>query len=215
MSALLHALAALTQTEFRLQPDRLPSSTGDEDNPLPVTSYACQWKPPRKRKESTLKMSDAVFQKHEYDKRKRPVSRVEDFDTHPVKYRGTAKDMLPALLSKVHGQGLCISTLHDPRSRYWCSESAMPFALEQPSLPTLKATVAAFKESLSMSQEQIDKLECETRNQRKSSTWFSARRYRLTSSMFGEILHRRNDTQPDALVLRILKPCKFSSAATD
>ena len=160
-------------------------------------------------------MSDVVFQKHEYNKRKRTISRVEDFDPRPEKYRGTANDMLPTLLSKVRGQGLCISSLHDAKSRYWCSESAMPSTPEQPSLPILKATVAAFKESLSMSEEQIDKLEHETRNQRQSSTWFSARRYRLTSSLFGDILHRQNDTPPDALVLKILKPCQFSSAATD
>ena len=44
VSALLHALVALTQTEFQLHPDLCDSSNDDENKPLPVTSYACQWK---------------------------------------------------------------------------------------------------------------------------------------------------------------------------
>ena len=53
VAAVLHALIAITQTKFRLQP---ALSIDDEDKVLPVTSYACQWKPPRKCKESTMKI---------------------------------------------------------------------------------------------------------------------------------------------------------------
>ena len=60
-----------------------------ENDPVPCTSLPCQWKPPRKRKESALRISDACFEKHEYSK---PVKRksisVEDFDPRPQKYRG-------------------------------------------------------------------------------------------------------------------------------
>ena len=38
----------------------------DDDEDLPVTSFACQWKELRKRKESTLKIADADFEKHVY-----------------------------------------------------------------------------------------------------------------------------------------------------
>ena len=37
--------------------------------------------------------------------------------------------------------------------------------------------------------------------------------YRLTASLFGEIAHRKPTTPPDSLVLRILQPKQFSSAA--
>ena len=73
----------MTQTEFRLQAALPTSSIDDEDKVLPVTSYACQWKPPRKRKESTMKMAEAVFQKHQYDKRKWVIEPVEHFDPRP------------------------------------------------------------------------------------------------------------------------------------
>lgn len=215
MSALLHALVAMTQTEFQLCPDLAISSIDEEDEVLPVTSYACQWKPPKKRKGSTMKMAEAVFQKHQYDKKKRVIERIEQFDPRPVQYRGTANDRLPALLDEIHGQGLCVSLLLDPRSRYWTSECSVPSTTEQPSLTTLKATVTAFKESLCMSDDAISKVERETRDQRLSSLWFSARRYRLTASHFGEVLRRKSETPPDSLVLRILRPKQFSSAATN
>lgn len=211
MSALLHALVAMTQTEFQLQPDLSTSSIDIEDEVLPITSYACQWKAPRKRKESMTKMTEAVFQKHQYDKTKRVIEPVEHFDPRPMQYRGKANDRLPALLDKVHGQGLCVSLLLDPRS---CCPVSAPSAVEQPSLENLKATVSAFKESLCMSDDAIRKTEYETRDQRLSSLWFSARQYRLTASVFGEVLHRRSETPPDSLVLRIIQPKRFSSAAT-
>ena len=43
----------------------------------------------------------------------------------------------------------------------------------------------------------------------------SARRFRLTASMFGEITHRRQDTPPDNLVLRILQQRTFKSVQTE
>ena len=119
MSALLHALVAMTQTEFQLCPDLPTSSIDNEDEVLPATSYACQWKPPKKCKESTMKMAEAVFQKHQYDKKKRVMERIEQFDPRPVQYRGKANDRLPALLDEVHRQGLCVSLLLDPQSCYW------------------------------------------------------------------------------------------------
>ena len=49
MSGLLHTLASITQVPFEAA---VLSDTDEEDPPLPITSYACQWKAPRKRKES-------------------------------------------------------------------------------------------------------------------------------------------------------------------
>ena len=44
--------------------------------------------------------------------------------------------------------------------------------------------------------------------------WHEVRRYRITSSLFGSVLSRRDNTPPDALVMRIIQPKQFSSAAT-
>ena len=78
----------------------------EQEQPLPVTSYMCQWKVPKSRKESTIPMSEAVFQKYEYSKqRKQPV---EDFDPRPPEFRGTSSDRLPALLEEIRGKQLCV-----------------------------------------------------------------------------------------------------------
>ena len=69
ISALLHALSAMTPVPF---PVASSSVADDEDaDSVPVTSLPCQWKPPRKRKESNLKMSDATFEKHVYGQTKK------------------------------------------------------------------------------------------------------------------------------------------------
>ena len=41
------------------------------------------------------------------------------------------------------------------------------------------------------------------------------RRYRLTASRFGEVFHRKVDTRPDALVLRLIQQKQFFSHAVE
>ena len=45
--------------------------------------------------------------------------------------------------------------------------------------------------------------------------WFEVRRYRITASIFGEIMRRRSETPPDSLVLRIIQQQRFSSQALE
>lgn len=59
-------------------------------------------------------------------------------------------------------------------------------------------------ESLAVNEADICHIEKETREQRDSPKWFQLRHFRITASYFGEIYRRRDTTQPDALVLRIL-----------
>ena len=57
---------------------------------IDITSYPCQWKAPRKRKENTLRLADAVFEKHVYGKgKKRRLAPLEDFDPRPAKFKCT------------------------------------------------------------------------------------------------------------------------------
>ena len=218
VSALMHALVAMTQSEFKLQQVVPMSRAEDEEEALPITSYPCQWKPPKKRKESNMQMSEAVFQKHDYSSlKKRKVRLVEDFDPRPECYKGTAGNNFPALLDTVRGQAICISLLFDPQSCHWTNDNPMPSTAipHQPSISSLKATITAFKDSLQIPDDKIRKIEIDTREQRYSSLWFSVRRYRLTASLFGEVLRRRDDTPPQSLVLRILQQKQFSSAAIE
>ena len=52
------------------------------------------------------------------------------------------------------------------------------------------------------------------RDQRFSSIWFSARRYRITASNFGRVLSLKRETPPDCLVMHILQSKHFSTLAT-
>lgn len=54
-----------------------------------------------------------------------------------------------------------------------------------------------FKRSLEVTQDQARQMERDTRDQRMSSTWFAIRQYRLTASMFGDVISRRPETPPD------------------
>ena len=111
MSAVLHALSAMNPTPFPSS-----SSTTDDTDEQPVTSLACTWNQPRKQKESNMKISEVVFEKHVHGKtEKHKYEKLEDFDPQPAKYHNTANNNLSTLLDSVRGQGLCISLLLDTR----------------------------------------------------------------------------------------------------
>ena len=214
VSALLHSLVSMTSKNFQVSPE-LPSSVlvdGDSEQTMPVTSLLSRWNVPRVRKESNLQLSDAIFEKHDYQKPiKRKRRQIKDFDPRPEEYRCNAKELLGKLLENVRGESLGVSLLFDEQ----CSQpSLLSSDTSVPSTPDIKGTVKAFKQSLQMSPAQLRHVEQSTREQRYSAEWFSVRRYRITASHFGEILHRRRDTPPDRLVLSILMPRKFSSPAT-
>ena len=41
---------------------------GNSEQTMPVTSLLSRWNVPRVRKESNLQLSDAIFEKHDYQK---------------------------------------------------------------------------------------------------------------------------------------------------
>ena len=57
-SALLQALVAATFSDFTI---RSTSSASHSEEDLPVISYSCQWKAPKKHKQSTLRFTDSVL----------------------------------------------------------------------------------------------------------------------------------------------------------
>ena len=192
-----------------------------EEEILPVTSYLCQWKIPKSRKESTTPISEAVFVKHQYSKpNKRKIQSVEEFDPRPPEFRGTASERMPQLLEEIRGDNLCVSLLFDSKCRHWDAENAEEQDLNQPSgqsIPTdvdLTTTMSAFKDSLSISETKAREIERSTRQQQLSPLWFSARRNKITASKFGRVMSLKRETKPDNLVMEILQPKQFSTVAT-
>ena len=145
----MHALVAMTTKSFPVQPALPATSDGHgADEVMPITSYLCQWKVPKKRKESNMPMSTAVFEKHDYRKqKKRKVTLTEEFDPRSVEFRGTAPSLLPALLDSVRGESLGVSVLFDSAH---CHKSLSHGSPDPPTLSAIKQTVVAFKETLRM-----------------------------------------------------------------
>ena len=221
MSGLLHALVAMCPKQISLTTD---PSTPEE--PLPITSYACQWKQPKKRKESSLPVSDVTFNKHVYGRQvKHTLKALKDFDPRPAEYQGTAPELLESLLKKVQGKGLGISLLFDKDVQVWKDSndesatqgvSANPDAHSViPSRNELVERVSLFKKTLQLTSQQIRELEMNTKDQSKSQLWYSARRYRLTASSFGRIFQMLPTTHPDSFVKHLLHPKEFSTKATE
>ena len=114
---------------------------------------------------------------------------------------------------------MCISLLLDPSCHRWEDTPAItppmqPSCDHIPDSVALQATISVFKESLKVIEYEARCIEKNTREQRHSSLWHSVRRYRITASIFGAVLFHKDTTPPDNLVLRILQPKNFTSAAT-
>ena len=170
------------------------------------------------RRAPYIRVSEATFEKHVYGKAsKRSYQQLEEFDPRPVQFRGTAKNNLPSFLDKVRGEQLCISLLLDPSfcHDYDIGSDSTQQTPTLPSISSLKETIAAFKLSLSVTDDDVRAIEQNTREQRDSPDWCRARRFRLTSSLFGAVLCRKDSTPPDSLVMRIIQPRNIKSAALE
>ena len=167
-------------------------------------------------------MAGATFQKPVYGReQKHTLSPITDFDPRSEQYRGTAPTLLQEFLEKVKGEGLGVSLLKDVDTRIWQEDETgstmIPHSYNYPSRTELVERVRVFKETLVLTPDKIREIERSTRDQSRSSLWFSVRRYRLTASMFGRILHtcRRPNTPPDALVKELLSAKHVSSHALE
>ena len=203
-------------------PSQLPGSaiTYADDQALPITSFACKWKPPRKRKETTLQFAEADFHKPVYRRQvKHTLSSIADFDPRPLENRGTAPKLLAEYLKKVKGDDLGVSVLNDPDMQVWKDDVGDPHLINPsyslPSKDEIVEKVRAFKQCLEVTLDQIREIDRTTTEQSSLPTWFSARRYRLTASVFGRILKRKPTTPPDALVKELLNSKVFTNRAIE
>ena len=100
-----------------------------------MTSYPCQWKQPRKRKDSLAKVSELGFYKHVFGQQtKHTLHTLSDFDPRPPVQKGTAPHLLKDSLTKVKGKGLGVSLLFDNDTTVWKDESEFPVNRVNPML---------------------------------------------------------------------------------
>ena len=116
VSCLLHALVSLKPSP-RPNPTSIPVC---DTEAIPVTSLLNSWKPPRKRKESSMMMTEAHFEKHVYGRtKKHHMVPLESFDPSPAEFQNTASSSLDTFLEAMKGKGLGVSLLFDPTVRVW------------------------------------------------------------------------------------------------
>ena len=72
-------------------------------------------------------------------------------------------------------------------SQYGCEVSSSPSSHSIPQVSSLMDTIKKFKDTLNVTLERSREIERGTREQRNSQLWFSVRRYRITSSLFGAV----------------------------
>ena len=220
MSALLHALTSISSSQVPFHVTGTPGTNDnvdEEDTPLPITSFICQWVKPRKRKENSAKMSETDFLKHVYGRTiKHELKPIASFDPRPSEYKGNVSVQLVPYLEKVRGMGIGISMLLDSSTQVWSEHSdSDTSAMTLPSKSEVEDRVKAFISSLHLPLEKIREIERNTKLQHQSASWYNARKYRLTASLFGEVYRRKENTPPDSLVLRVIDSRQFTSAATD
>ena len=164
MSAVLHALTDLTPKR-----STQVEHPEEEEGVLPLTSKLCQWNIHRKRKESTMPKSKAVFQKHDYSRpNKKKIKPIEDFDPRPDRYRGTASSCVPLLLDSIRGQELCVSLLFNEKCQHWnkdWEQIALMSSVHIPNVSELRDTITAFKGNLCISADKACEIEQGTREQ--------------------------------------------------
>lgn len=146
-----------------------------------------------------MKMAEASFSKHVYGReRKRTFKSLEEFDPRKAKFRGTANERLPDLLTNLRGENLCISLLFDEHYRYWDDSKSLDGKPILPEIRALKNAVEEFKKSMVMSDEPFRKLERDTKDQRNSTTWHQVRCYIITASNL-EILFAEDLIHPQTV----------------
>jgi len=112
---------------------------------MSVTSYLCQWKVPKKQKESNLPMAAAVLEKHNCRKQKRGSSSSAVYWLGIKIFREGKSSLLLFLLSLIvfvviRWVSLCFLT-HSTATKPVTQRGV-------PDTPSLKETVSAFKDSL-------------------------------------------------------------------
>ena len=116
----------------------------DNDEALPITSYACQWKRPKKRKESTM-ICQATFEKHKYGcMKKENYSAIKEFDPRPPHHHHTAPSLMNNPFEKGCGKGLCVSLLLDPCTCHWSNSTPTKVAVNMPDVEELRKSVLKF-----------------------------------------------------------------------
>lgn len=194
-----------------------------------VTSSECKWNKPRKRRLTPKKSQELVFKKHKFEtetekKDKKCKQKLfnekssKDLDVKPVDLNCFSQK-----LKKCNPHAAWLTTLEGENEE---PESSLPV------LPKLHNILYMYSDSVDLNgvqcqsafKEYFDQLTCDedscttieklTCGQSKNEMWFEAREGRLTSSVFGQIVRKKESTSPNYLIRTAMGYSSFESEAT-
>ena len=156
------------------------------------------------------------YKRHDFDPRQ-PKHRVIDINSVTSLLEDIKESMPNTGLKQFWERNAIQQQSEQPRETFspwnyviFSHEKYTEFQKEFADLPT-REQCYEYMQSMSLSKEVVDRIEEMTREQADSKLWHALRNGRLTSSRFGEILHRRQTTDPRRLVKDIMGYGKSNS----
>ena len=160
------------------------------------------WHQPRKRQSSSCILGSIKFVKAEYGKAKKEI--MLNYNPRPIEYQKTTSseiahlqqnlDKLPGPVAFMHVLPLPVASRMShlphqmplvPRSSQIRTQTAVMKEPQPISLDSLQNHGRAFLKMISVSQDDIDKIEAATKQQSLKPRWYQERQCRITSSNFG------------------------------
>jgi len=126
VSAVLHYVVGLKGHQFMSPSQHETSDASDDQQPLPVTSFLCQWKQPKKRKESNSRIGEVQFKKHQFGPQKKKQDSIEDLDLRPMHPHNTAPTNLTSVRDLEPRLGVSILMDETQTSQYKVLEENIP-----------------------------------------------------------------------------------------
>ena len=216
-----HIAALLFFLEKHAGDDKLPTE-------LSKTSKPMTWNQPPKKEVLPARAQDVIFVKPVHSDVKPTAENTvcisrSDFDprhpTHRTLNTEAVKSLLSQIQSSVPLTGLSQfrernPQVVDPNSnssgalRLWSHvifshENTAAVSSDMFYKPTA-AQCFEYQQGRTLSQSEVEAIEAATRGQTESTLWYALHNGRLTSSRFGEILHRRSTTNPRRVVRDIM-----------
>ena len=174
------------------------SENEDDQQPLPVTSFLCQWKQPRKTKKSNLCIGKVQCKRHHFGRRgskNQLKTLTQDQCTYTVQrlllfQHSSHQSEILTLEPRLGVSVLMDETL---TSQYKVLEEDIPQQVE------------VLVKTLTLSEDERRRVESNTRELNQCKGWYEIRKHRLTASNFGKVL-TSNNSKPEGLVKQILYP---------
>ena len=199
-----------------------------------VTSSECKWSKPRKRHLTPKKSQQLSFKKHKFeseveknDKRcKQKLFEDKVSETKPLKVTQINLDRFSNKLKKCNPHAAWLTTISDDDDETestFASEEVLsilhnlPFMFHDNKDLNMESSRSFFQDqfkTLSCSKEKCSEIEKMTRGQNKNESWMEARMGRITSSVFGQVLKKKDSTSPESTLRTVLGYSSFDNIST-